>query len=426
MKRVIFLVLLLLTLVACQTSQTETRTERVNYSSEEIIYQEDESLLVGQEKTIQEAIPGSKEVVTEITTDRGTVTEKRIVSEKVIVEAKPAIVNRGVKEVKRRTEEETITPPTEAVYQDDATLDEGVTELVHPAQEGRVEVVLHDIYLRGKLVKTEEVRRREIQPALAETYRVGTKVVAEEPAEPTPPPVTPVPPTSSDYSQIPNTDYGWWYQPGPPSTISGDVASILSGHRVYWQLSPGRPVVYLTFDEGYEFGDNTAKILDTLKAKGVKATFFLTGGYVDVNPGLVQRMIDEGHQLGNHTIHHYRASNALAQSDATYIQDVVELNAKVPSMTKLHRPPEGGYSERSLQILDDLGYTAVFWSFAYRDWLTNEQPEPEVAKQTILSNLHPGSILLLHAVSNTNTAILGEVIDGIYSQGYTIELLPVQ
>ena len=198
----------------------------------------------------------------------------------------------------------------------------------------------------------------------------------------------------------------------------------MSGHNVYWQLNPGRPVVYLTFDEGYEFGNNTSQILATLRDKGVKATFFLTGSYADNNPSLVQQMINDGHQLGNHTINHYRAATALNQTDELFISDVVDLNAKVPSMTKLHRPPEGGYSERSLQILDDLGYTTVFWSFAYRDWLTDDQPDPTWAKQVILGNLHSGSIILLHAVSNTNVAILGEVIDGIYAAGYSIELMP--
>lgn len=426
MRQVTFTVLLLLTLVACTASPVETLTERVTYTVSEITYQEDETLLVGQEKELQAALPGTKEVTREITTDRGQVVKNEIVSEKILVEAKPAIIARGIREVKRRIEIEKIPPPTEPVYLSDDTLAEGVSELVHEAQAGQLEVTYQDYYVRGTLVQSTAFRRREILAASAQTFRVGTKedvVKTDSPVVTTPPvPVTP----TTDYSSLSNADLSWWYQPGPPSSISADVASLIGAHRVYWQLPQGRSVVYLTFDEGYEYGSNTTSILDTLKAKGVKATFFVTGGYVDSNPGLVQRMKDEGHQLANHTVHHYRAASALNESDDKYIQDVTELNQKVTGMTKLHRPPEGGYSERSLTILDDLGYTAVFWSFAYRDWLTDNQPDPASAKTMILDNLHDGSILLLHAVSNTNTEILGDVIDGIWAKGYTIELLPTQ
>ena len=65
--------------------------------------------------------------------------------------------------------------------------------------------------------------------------------------------------------------------------------------------------LYLTFDAGYENG-STEKILDTLKAHGVRAAFFLVGNYVDRNRDLVRRMVEEGHIVGNHTMHHYDMS----------------------------------------------------------------------------------------------------------------------
>lgn len=429
MKRMLLFVLLL-TLAACQPSDQETRTERVNYWTEEITYQEDETLLIGQEKVLQGAIPGSKEVVVRITTTRGEVVEE-ILSETILTEAKPAIIARGVKEYKRRTEMQTIEPPAEAVYQKDDQLAKGTTILIHEATPGQIRITYRETYIREVLVNTEEKERRLLQAPQAATYRLGTKeaVVVKpkpQPVEPKPQPVDPTPPPDPGVAKLPNKDLSWWYQPGPPSTIPSEVRKIVADHRVYWQLNPGRNVVYLTFDEGYENGNNTEKILDTLSEKGVKATFFVTGGYVDNNPDLVRRMIDEGHQLGNHTMKHKRAAPTIASSEEAFIQDVIALNKKVPSMTMLHRPPEGGYSQRSLQLLDEYGYRTVFWSFAYRDWLTDDQPDPVAAKEKILSNLHPGSILLLHPVSDTNTAILGEVIDGIYALGYSIERLPAK
>lgn len=426
MKRLAVLVLLLM-LAACQSDRVETRTDRISYTVEEITVQESDNLLVGQEKSIQEAVPGIKDIVKEVTYRGDEVVAEKIISETVIEEARPAIIARGTKEVKQRAE--TVSDKTiKTIRQPDSELEEGQEIVLQDGRAGQTRRIIEDTYVKGKLVDSKVIEREVVAEAVPQIIAYGTKEASQPAPDPvTPPPEEPSPPpvtAPGDYSGISNADLSWWYQPGPPSTISGDVAAILAGHQVYWQLNPASPTVYLTFDEGYEYGDNTAQILATLKEKGVKATFFLTGSYVDNNPGLVQQMINDGHQLGNHTVHHYRASNALNEGDQVFISDVVDLNAKVPAMTKLHRPPEGGYSERSLRILDDLGYTAVFWSFAYRDWLTDNQPDPEEAKQVILSQLHNGSIILLHAVSNTNVAILGEVIDGIIERGYAIELLP--
>ena len=92
-------------------------------------------------------------------------------------------------------------------------------------------------------------------------------------------------------------------------------------------------------------------------------------------------------------------------------------------MPKFFRPPMGEYSEKSLAMTKNLGYKTVFWSFAYHDWDINKQPDPVKAKKTILDGLHNGSIMLIHAVSKTNTEILGDVIKEAKAQGYEFELL---
>ena len=84
----------------------------------------------------------------------------------------------------------------------------------------------------------------------------------------------------------------------------------------------------------------------------------------------------------------------------------------------LFRYPAGIYSEQSLALVQQLGYRSVFWSFAYRDWVTDDQPEPTAALQKITQRLHPGAIYLLHAVSATNAEIMGDFIDGVRAQGY--------
>ena len=90
----------------------------------------------------------------------------------------------------------------------------------------------------------------------------------------------------------------------------------------------------------------------------------------------------------------------------------------------LLRPPKGEFSTRTLAITKDLGYTTVLWSFAYKDWLTDAQPERDAALNKMLSAAHNDAIYLLHAVSQTNTAVLGDFIDGMRQKGYTFTAIP--
>lgn len=177
-------------------------------------------------------------------------------------------------------------------------------------------------------------------------------------------------------------------------------------------------VIMLTFDQGYENG-YTASILDTLAEKGVKATFFITYDYVSRNPELVQRMIDEGHTVGSHSWHHYSMPELSVEEmteEIMYLHDYMIENFGL-QMT-LFRPPKGEYSELSLAVTGDLGYTTVLWSFAYADWDTDNQPDPEESLQKLIDRVHPGAIYLLHSVSETNTEILGEFIDAVMAEGY--------
>lgn len=176
--------------------------------------------------------------------------------------------------------------------------------------------------------------------------------------------------------------------------------------------------ICLTFDEGYENG-YTPRILDTLKEKGVKAIFFVTYDFVKDNPELIERMIDEGHIIGNHTYRHYtmdEVSQEEAQEEIVFLDKYMKENFKY-RMT-LFRFPKGEFSENTLALANSLGYKSVFWSFAYADWDVNNPADQQEAFDTITTYTHNGEIMLLHAVSETNAAILGKVIDEVRSQGY--------
>ena len=181
-----------------------------------------------------------------------------------------------------------------------------------------------------------------------------------------------------------------------------------------------KKVIYLTFDEGYENG-YTSKILDTLKENNVKAAFFITMPYLKSQFDLVDRMVKEGHAVGNHTVHH--PSMPEVTDDKKLEQELLELDllfrAKTGIDMKYLRPPKGEYSERTLKISRELGYRNVFWSLAYADWDVNKQRGTEYAHKIVLDNIHNGAVLLLHAVSKDNAEALGNIISDLKAQGYT-------
>ena len=180
--------------------------------------------------------------------------------------------------------------------------------------------------------------------------------------------------------------------------------------------------VYLTFDEGYEY-KYTPAILDVLKEKDVKAVFFVTMSYVKSNPELIRRMIDEGHTVGNHSVTHPSLPSCTltkAYNEIKELHDYMQNNYNY-TMT-LFRFPMGESSDRMLALVKEMGYKSVFWNFAHMDWETDNQPDHATAKASIAKYTKNGTIFLLHAVSKTNTEILGEVIDDIRAKGYTIEL----
>lgn len=181
--------------------------------------------------------------------------------------------------------------------------------------------------------------------------------------------------------------------------------------------------VYLTFDEGYEAG-YTSKILDILKENNIKAAFFITGHYLNTASDLVKRMIDEGHIVGNHTVNHKSMPDIDDQKIKDEIMNLHEsMYEKFDYEMKYIRPPMGEFSERTLEIMKKLGYMTTMWSLAYDDWDENKQGREEYGKNKILSNIHNGAIILLHANSKDNCNILDECIKKIKDMGYEFKSL---
>ena len=198
----------------------------------------------------------------------------------------------------------------------------------------------------------------------------------------------------------------------------------LAQFSAYYLGDTSNKELYLTFDEGYENG-HTEKILDILLDKGVPAAFFVTKSYIKENPGLIDRMVAEGHVVGNHTVRH-KSSPSL--SEAEMVKELTEVadffrEATGAEMPPFFRPPMGEYSERVLAIAQNQGYHTIFWSFAYYDWVQDKQPGKEAAHKKVTESLHNGAILLLHAVSSSNTEALGGIIDAARERGFEFKSL---
>ena len=207
---------------------------------------------------------------------------------------------------------------------------------------------------------------------------------------------------------------------GMPPIGTVDSAHLNRYHAAFMG-NPEEPVLYLTFDAGYENGC-TEKILTVLKEHKVPAAFFLVGNYLEQNPDLVRTMVADGHIVGNHTMHHPDMSKI--SDKAAFQKELEDLEALYQQVTgeemkKYYRPPQGTYSEENLKMAREMGYKTVFWSLAYVDWNNDSQPTAEYAFSKLLPRTHNGAVVLLHSTSVTNAEILDELLTRWKEMGYS-------
>lgn len=221
------------------------------------------------------------------------------------------------------------------------------------------------------------------------------------------------------------TNWGLSFQKEGEAPVGNASAEYLKQFDSYYVGDTNQKTIYLTFDCGFENG-NTAAILDALKKHDAKACFFVVGNYLETAPDLVQRMVEEGHLVGNHTYYHPDMSKI--GDMASFQQEIGAVEEKFRQITgqdmpKYYRPPQGKFNESNLKMAQELGYQTIFWSLAYVDWYTDKQPTHEEAYQKLLPRIHPGAIVLLHVTSQTNGEIMDELLTKWEEQGYTFGTL---
>ncbi|MCR5792395.1 MAG: polysaccharide deacetylase family protein [Lachnospiraceae bacterium] len=227
----------------------------------------------------------------------------------------------------------------------------------------------------------------------------------------------------TDYNKYPTRKICWGLNQNtkhlqPTAELS---AKVLKKYDAYYVSAAQKDekVIFLTFDCGYENG-NTGKILDILKKNHIKAIFFVTEPYVKGNVKLVKRMKKEGHLVGNHTKNH---PSLATKSDAEVRRELKSCAKTMKELTgyridRFMRPPMGEFSERTLKVIQDMGYKTILWSMALYDYDTSNQPGKTYVKDYFAKRYHNGAIPLLHVISKSDTEALPDVIRSLKKKGY--------
>ena len=227
-------------------------------------------------------------------------------------------------------------------------------------------------------------------------------------------------PFLADRAAAESGNWGLSFQEEGAAPVGNASSEELRQYRAAYVDDTEEKVIYLTFDCGFENG-NTEAILDALNKHHATGTFFVVGHFLESCPDLIRRMADEGHIVGNHTYHHPDMSQISSmESFEKELSDVESLYRSITGteMSRFYRPPQGKYSTENLTMAKELGYTTFFWSLAYVDWLTDDQPTAQEAYDKLLTRIHPGAIVLLHNTSSTNAAILDELLTKWEKMGY--------
>lgn len=171
--------------------------------------------------------------------------------------------------------------------------------------------------------------------------------------------------------------------------------------------------VALTFDDGPS-GRYTDRLLDGLKERGAKATFLLCGYRVKEYPAQTQRIVDEGHEVGNHGYSH---KNMQELGRRRIAQEILDTEALLPEgcQVRFLRPPGGCCSDGVRQVAEARNLAILNWSVDPKDWAVQN---PVAIEQAVVKHVSDGDVILLHDMSDSSVTAALHIIDQLAAQGY--------
>ncbi|MFB4166104.1 polysaccharide deacetylase family sporulation protein PdaB [Alteribacillus sp. JSM 102045] len=196
------------------------------------------------------------------------------------------------------------------------------------------------------------------------------------------------------------------------------VFSTKEGPAAFYRADINEKKVALTFNISWG-EDKALPILDILKEKEVKAAFFISAAWAERHPDIVQRMMEDGHTIGNHG---YRYEHYPRLEEEEIIKDLNLSHKKLKDVTeqdvKYFRPPHGDFDKSVLETVDRFGYSVVHWSVGGQDW---ENPGVDTIVNNITDEIKPGDVILLHASDSAKQTgeALPIIIDKLLEENYS-------
>ncbi len=207
--------------------------------------------------------------------------------------------------------------------------------------------------------------------------------------------------------------------PSKPATVTASLAKPVAAapaKHSYNSCNVDGPYIAITFDDG-PHAVHTPKLLDMLKQRGLKATFYVVGQCAAEYPDIMKRIAAEGHEIGNHSWSHVALNGVGADSLRKQMENT---NAAIAQSTGLRpatmRPPYGATSARLNKLFDEqYGMKVILWSVDPLDW---KNRNAATVSSRIIQNTHPGAIILAHDIHATTVAAMPEVFDTLTAKGY--------
>ncbi|WP_242040493.1 polysaccharide deacetylase family protein [Coleofasciculus sp. FACHB-1120] len=211
----------------------------------------------------------------------------------------------------------------------------------------------------------------------------------------------------------------------PPASEKTFPVPIEYQGKTIYRVTPKNKIIALTFDDG-PWGKTTLQVLDILKKNNIKATFFWVGEQLQSYPAVAQRVVAEGHAIGNHTWHHsYRQMDEATA--AREIDDTAALIYKTTGVTTAYfRPPGGNLQNGLAAYAQKNNYAVMMWSINSADSRRHRLSAPKLVKN-ILKSAFPGSIVLMHdggGNHSTTVQALPQIVEKLKKQGYEFVTLP--
>lgn len=176
------------------------------------------------------------------------------------------------------------------------------------------------------------------------------------------------------------------------------------------------PYIAMTYDDG-PHPTNTPRLLDMLRQRNIRATFYVIGKNVDMYPHIARRIVAEGHEIGNHT---YTHRNLKTLGDSEVRNEITRTRSAIVKATGVQprtmRPPYGAlYQQQRELIMNEFGCPTILWSVDPRDW---QRPGVSVVRQRILSETNNGAIVLAHDLHAPTVDAMPGTLDGLLGKGF--------